>query len=555
MLFPQEHNSSKPSDPFIGKILLSKYVIISKLGEGSFGKTYKVSTSNDTFFAIKLEKRSDSSQLLEMEGLILNYLKGPGIPFFEAYSSVTDYNILVMQLLGKSLEKTLSTMPNKTFSIRTVCNLAIQMISILKHIHNNHVIHRDLKPDNFTVGLNNENNKVYLIDFGLAKKYRSSKTLEHFPLKKGKKLTGTARYASINALGGLEQSRRDDLESIAYVLIYLLKGKLPWQGLPMKKVDERYVKIYEKKKSVSPLELCIGFPKQFEEFVTYTRKLGYKEDPNYEYLQQLMKDVLKEKGYSFDYYTEWSCSNLYEMSNQKNNILTIDRYIYHKNSKTFSDVNHNSNRSNIAKYQSINRSNDNDMKFNENNDSKQQKENVIGVSKGSGLNENEIEYETGINNFDSKDKSEESFYKVTIPIKRNKSVDLKSHKEILLQSNMLSGNNKGNKTLDKKNNECNFEYKTYLQQEIFLVEENEMNKKNTLTLKKNKAKEEKVNNNDKVINSEGFGDTLKQNLQNQNTKSLKGLTETETNSKHKENKLLYKKSVISEHKGSCCCIM
>lgn len=119
------------------------------------------------------------------------------------------------------------------------------------------------------MGINENNIMVYLIDFGLAKKYRSSRNLQHIKYTNNKKLTGTARYASINALRGsgkffakiiLEQSRRDDLEAIGYVLMYFLRGSLPWQGLRVDKREDRYKKIYEKKKSTTAEELCTGFP-------------------------------------------------------------------------------------------------------------------------------------------------------------------------------------------------------------------------------------------------------------------------------------------------------
>jgi len=110
------------------------------------------------------------------------------------------------------------------------------------------------------MGLDDKTNLLYLIDFGLSKKYRSSKTFQHISFITNKKLTGTARYASINALNGHEQSRRDDLEAIGYVLMYFLKGSLPWQGLKIDNKDDRYQKIYEKKKSTSAEELCRGYP-------------------------------------------------------------------------------------------------------------------------------------------------------------------------------------------------------------------------------------------------------------------------------------------------------
>ena len=154
--------------------------------------------------------------LLQNEAAIMNYLKGPNIPFVKSYGFNNKYNIFVMQLLGKSLEELL--MERKNFSLKTVCMLGYQMINTLEFIHERHIFHRDVKPDNFVMGLDELSENVYLIDFGLAKKYRSMTTLIQYPLTKKDKLTGTARYASINALKGYEHSRRDELESVGYIL-------------------------------------------------------------------------------------------------------------------------------------------------------------------------------------------------------------------------------------------------------------------------------------------------------------------------------------------------
>ena len=134
-----------------------------------------------------------------------------------------------MELLGQSLEN-LFQAQNKSFSIKTACMLGIQMIDRIEYVHSRKIIHRDIKPDNFVMGRGLKSHIVYILDFGLSKKYWSVSHRCHLPFIKGKKLTGTARYASINALSGCEQSRRDDLESIGYNLRNLLKSILKKNG-------------------------------------------------------------------------------------------------------------------------------------------------------------------------------------------------------------------------------------------------------------------------------------------------------------------------------------
>ena len=220
-------------DPLIGRIFFNKYTLVKKLGEGSFGAIYSAKSQHN-WYAIKLENKNRGQNLLENEAYIMSYLHGKRIPFIKSFGYSGDYNVLLMELMGKSLEDIFENLPIKKMTVNCVGKLGLQMIEILEYIHDKHIIHRDIKPDNFVMGRGEKSKYLYLLDFGLAKKYRSSTTLKHYPMIKKKNLTGTARYASINALNGLTQSRRDDLEAVGYVLLYFLRGKLPWQGLHLK---------------------------------------------------------------------------------------------------------------------------------------------------------------------------------------------------------------------------------------------------------------------------------------------------------------------------------
>ena len=343
----KQNNDKILGTHLINKTFFNKYKLVKKLGEGSFGMIFKAE-SPDGNFAFKFEKkRPNKRSLLKNESQVMIYLKGKGIPSIELYKEDDNYNIMIMQLLGKSLEGLLKESSEKKFSAKTIALLGIELIPILKFIHDKHIIHRDIKPDNFAIGYDDPC-QIYILDFGLAKKYRSSKTLKQNPMVKHSRLTGTARYASVNALKGLEQSRRDDLESLGYVFAYLIRGSLPWQGMTAKTKEEKYAKILNKKINIAIDILLKNEPQELIDYIRYCKNLKYEEEPNYSYLIGLCKSIimrhLEDKiDYKFDWVNNNDAESHMKIVNESmdNNKLESTSMINNINSLTLGDSKNN----------------------------------------------------------------------------------------------------------------------------------------------------------------------------------------------------------------------
>ena len=260
-----------------GEIAIGNNYILylsDKLGSGSFGEIYKGKNIKlNKEVAIKCEPLKDNRhQRLKYESGVLKYLNGCsypplGIPTIYDFINYKDYNYMVMELLNPSLEDLFEEC-GRNYSLKTILSLGDQMLCRIEFLHSCHLIHRDIKPDNFLMGRYNNNSIVYICDFGLCKKFREQNG-KHIPFKDGKSLIGTVRYASINSHLGYEQSRRDDLESLAYSLIYFSKGSLPWMGIKAKNKTEKYNKIFEKKLCSSFSSLCDKLPNEFINFDQY----------------------------------------------------------------------------------------------------------------------------------------------------------------------------------------------------------------------------------------------------------------------------------------------
>lgn len=301
-------NKTKESSN-VGKYdLLSKnYKIINKnflchlnnvIGSGTFGKVLYCSTlDNKNEYAIKFEKSNVKSSVIEAEYDIYQQLKGgEGIPNIVWTGEYKKYKLMVMDLLGPSLDK-FFIFCNKKFSPLTSSLLGIDMVRRVQYIHSKGFLHRDIKPNNFMLGKFSKSleyindTTVYIIDFGLSKEYIDFDNKTHLPFKDGRRFIGTPRYASIGTHLGYRQSRRDDLESIAYILIYFVIGELPWQGIKAKSKSEKKEKILEMKLKTS-FSTDKRIPKELICFLEYSKALKYEEKPDYKYIYKLLNMLL-----------------------------------------------------------------------------------------------------------------------------------------------------------------------------------------------------------------------------------------------------------------------
>ncbi|GAM82843.1 hypothetical protein ANO11243_008290 [Dothideomycetidae sp. 11243] len=284
------------------------YRVGKKIGEGSFGVIFEgTNLLNNTQVAIKFEPRKSDAPQLRDEYRSYKILVGcPGIPNVYYFGQEGLHNILVIDLLGPSLED-LFDHCNRRFSIKTVVMVAKQMLSRVQTIHEKNLIYRDIKPDNFLIGRpgSKASNVIHVVDFGMAKQYRDPKTKQHIPYRERKSLSGTARYMSINTHLGREQSRRDDLEALGHVFMYFLRGGLPWQGLKAATNKQKYEKIGEKKQTTAIKDLCDGFPEEFNKYLSYVRNLGFEDTPDYDYLRDLFTQALKNTGEVEDGEYDW----------------------------------------------------------------------------------------------------------------------------------------------------------------------------------------------------------------------------------------------------------
>lgn len=282
---------------------IQKYTITKYIASGSFGDVFEArDNTTNKLVALKIpivNEEKNGQKAITAEARIYKRIADPknGVTDMKVITH-KDKKIIVMDLLGPSLEKLMSNQLNKRLGLKSVIALAIQMIETLRYVHTCGFLHRDLKPDNFAVG-HHDLRKLYCIDFGLARPFLD-KSGEHIPFSTQRKFCGTARYASIAAHKNEEQGRKDDLESIGYILVYLYKGKLPWQSIKHKDKTQRYKLIGDKKEDTSEEELCENMPKEFCVFLKYVRTLDFDEKPHYSALRKMFEKLYEARGYKND---------------------------------------------------------------------------------------------------------------------------------------------------------------------------------------------------------------------------------------------------------------
>ena len=303
---------------FLNRLIFGKYKILKELGKGAFSTVFVAKKLIDQkLIAAKIQKKTELYGYLDNEAYFLYKLKGIiGIPKIYSFGVSGNYYILIEELLGKSLEELFKENKFKSNCKRLIDMLlaGIQIIDRIKSIHSKNMLHLDIKPSNFLVG-NPNNSLIYIIDFGLSKQYRSSRTGKHIQYSKNKYFAGNICYTSLNTMKGIEPTRRDDLESIGYMLIYLYTQKLPWHNIKAQNTLELSKKVLEIKSLISIKMICEDTPKEMIEFMQYIRALNFDENPNYNYLTKLLEIMLQKINKNNDMNFSWIDKSLIQKNN------------------------------------------------------------------------------------------------------------------------------------------------------------------------------------------------------------------------------------------------
>jgi len=294
------------SELIVGRSVKTR--VLRKINEGAFGEIHVGELLEDgKQVAVKLELQNTAHPQLLSEGNIYRHLQGgPGIPevyWFGLHEPM--YNVMVIDLLGPSLQDLFVYCDHK-FTVKTTLMLVDQMLSIIEFFHKKQYLHRDVKPDNFLMGVGDKANQVFVIDLGLTKKIQRQRfSVGQIGSQVVHPMVGTVRYAGIHAHLGHEEGPRDDLESLAYVWAYFLRGSLPWQGMQARTRDEKFTRIRDMKKLAKSAELFEGFPNEFGRYLDYVRGMRKDELPNYQRVRDVFRKLAAHSNIAYDSEFDW----------------------------------------------------------------------------------------------------------------------------------------------------------------------------------------------------------------------------------------------------------
>ena len=293
------------------RIPTEDWVVESELGQGTYsivyqGTSYSVRNRHtDQLAALKVCKTEAAEVLYQKEAEILIQLKKcltKGklcVPDLLQYRCDSEYHFIAMEMVGKTLE---SLNQEQAFAQLTVSMLAIQLITTIETFHATGFVHRDIKPDNLAIALEPHDPTIYLLDVGLASKFQLNGI--HVKYTEDVSFVGNYVFCSCNVLSGVRASRRDDLESLAYVLVYLRRGRLPWTKINSENLAARS-EHYHKKMDLSPNQVCAGLEHEYQDFLSYCRGLHFDEKPNYAYLKDLFRRLAERLGFDGSWAYTW----------------------------------------------------------------------------------------------------------------------------------------------------------------------------------------------------------------------------------------------------------
>jgi serine/threonine protein kinase len=419
-----------------------------KIGSGSFGQIYQcLNIKTKEIYACKIESINELNPQLYHESKIMNIMKNcDGFPTCYSFCYTEQDKVIIMDYLGANLDTIMNKLPNKKYTIKTSLMIMIQCLERLRNLHEKGIIHRDMKPENFVIGRKNKERTIYLIDFGLSRKYINENNI-HISMKKDRNIIGTVRYISMNTHQGIEQSRRDDLESLIYIIIYFIKGELPWQNIKAKNKTERYNKIYEMKKKSTEKggELCSSLPNGFQTIIDYVLELEFTEKPDYSMLKKVVEIILAHNNYFNDLQFDWY--NLDFLKNLYKSPLVTDN---NNNNKSSNNDNKENENKGIVKENNKEINNDND-KINKNK--KEIKNNINGKKSDiNNANKNNVHHNyfkrnqsiSKTKNSTTISESKNNKYKSPAPIKNSTlhKNSIQDNTEIKTVKTFLQGNNR-----------------------------------------------------------------------------------------------------------------